>query len=160
MKKIFLLSLLFAMLPFAQAQTQQDKVAEESLDSIATVLLADSKELQAEFAKMQADLSKSFELAKEYRSCLQDADEKEEAIECQKNVRDKAQVLGLEEETLDEDYLGGDLKNWTTEEKTQYLKELDLNIAFMEKILPCAKSAKNPLELMVCAQIVKEQEKQ
>ncbi len=157
MKKLLLSTLLCALLPLSQAQqSEQDKVAEENLDGIAEVLLADNEELQAEFAKMQADLPKTLELAKEYRACLQDADDKEEATDCGKDAQAKAKKMGIEDDELDED-LDSDFKSWTAEDKARELKEMDESIAMMEKVMPCMLEAKNPLELMVCGQVLQEQ---
>ncbi len=156
MKKLLLSTLLCTILPLAQAQqSEQDKAAEKTLDGIAEVLLADNEELQAEFAKMQSELPKTLELAKEYRACLQDADDKEDAIDCRKDTQAKAKKMGLEEDDLDED-LDSDLKSWTTEDKARELKEMDKNIAMMEKVMPCMLAAKNPLEIMVCGQLLQE----
>ncbi len=153
-KTALLTAALVALLPLAQAQqSQQDKAAEESLDGIAAALLGDDPEVQDDLAKMQADLPKTLELAKEYRACLQDADDRDQAVDCQKTAQAKAKKLGLEDDELDDD-LSSDLKSWTAEDKVRELKKMDDSIALMEKAMPCMLAAKNLLELMSCATLL------
>ncbi len=160
MKKLVLSIALLMVLPAAQAQeNQQDKIAEESLNSLATALLADNKELQDEFAKVRANLPKSLKLAKEYRACLQGADNKDQAAACHKNIKTRAAEIGLEDDELDDD-LASHITEWTDKEKADNLKEMDEFIGIAEKMLPCTQEAKNPLEMMMCMQLLEKQQKE
>ncbi len=155
MKKLLLSSLLLAFLPLAQAQqSEQDKAAEKTLDGIAEVLLADNEEVKAEVAKMKSDLPKTLKLAKEYRTCLQDTDDKEDVIECRRDAQEKSEKMGLEDEDFNDGWEGDDLKNWTVADKAKELREMDKSITMMEEVMPCVLAAKNPLEIMICGQLI------
>ncbi len=133
-----------------QQPTQDISIEHEKALVTAAMMLADQEELHKEFIKMQADLPKTLDLAKQYRACLQAADDKNQAVDCQKDAQGKARALDLEDDELDEN-LTKDLKNWTPAEKTQYIKELDESIAFMEEVMPCMQAAKDPIALFDCS---------
>lgn len=148
MKSIFFLTISLTLFTTAYA-TEKPTDAEKAMAKAMMIMLSQDPEFQKEFKKMQEDLPKTVELAKEYRGCLQDAEDKPEAIDCQKTIGEKAKALGLEDDDLD-DSLGDDLGNWSATEKQKYLQELDNDLQKMQEALPCLQKAKNPVEIINC----------
>lgn len=132
-----------------QSESGAEKDSEKALAAAMLMMLGQDEEFQKEFVKMQQDLPKILDLAKQYRSCLQEADNKPAAVSCQKDTAAKAEKMGLEDDGLDES-LADDLGNWSTAEKQKYLQELDQDLQKMEEALPCLQKAKNPVEIIGC----------
>lgn len=138
-----------------QEMKKQGKTINQASEADAQKAMAaameKSKPIQDQLTKMKSDMPKMLTLVKEYRACLQKADNKSAAQRCQENAKAKEKNLGL---TMDDDEDDGedDLGSWSAAEKKAYLKEMDEGVAEMEKALPCIQNATNMMDLMGCYQ--------
>lgn len=148
MKKALLLALsltLFSTSYAAEQMTDEEKAMAKAMMAV----LSQDPEFQAKFQKMKDDFPTAVKLGKEYSSCLEDADDKPEALDCQKEAMEKAEKLGLEEDDVDENF-EDDLGNWSAEEKKIYLQELNADLQKAETAMPCIQAAATILDMAEC----------
>lgn len=131
------------------AEQSSEDANDKALAAAMIMMLSQNEEFQQEFKKMQQDLPKFLSISKQYRQCLQAADRKPEAVNCQKTAKAKADEMNLKDSDADKT-LGQDLGDWSAAEKQQYLQQLDENLQKAEKAKPCLLKAKSPVEIINC----------
>ncbi|MDP8162173.1 hypothetical protein QJU89_06835 [Pasteurella skyensis] len=135
-----------------QRMQKQGKDMNQAKDADIQAAMAEavgqSDMMQNQFAKMKSELPKMLALSKEYRACLENANEKSAAQRCWKDADKKAKSMGIS----DEDGGFEDLGSWSPAEKKAYLKELDEGFAEMQKMVPCIKKSKDMMDFITnCA---------
>ncbi len=128
-----------------------NQASEADIQAATAAAMSQSTMMQDQLTKMKSDMPKMLTLGKEYRACLQTANDKSAAQRCQDSAEAKAKNLGL---TMNDDENDGedDLGSWSAAEKKAYLKEMDEGFAEMEKALPCIQNVTNMMDLMGCYQ--------
>ncbi len=119
------------------------------------MLLSQDPVFVKKMQQLQADLPIYVDLIKDYRGCLYKADDKSDAIDCQKKATEKAEKNGLQAEDVD-DRFSDNLGQWSPSEKNQYIKALNQDIKDWEIALPCIQNAKNPVAIFNCTNFSKE----
>ncbi len=123
----------------------------------ATAIIENHEELQKQLAAIRKLLPIGFELVQEERTCLQKASDKNEALVCHKALYEKLGKLDVEEAkeiqlAFKEEF--EKFKNWTAEEKVQYIEKLNDSITSMKEKLPCAAEEKTDIEMLSCLENV------
>lgn len=148
MMKSILFAIGFALFTTSYAAEEMTD-EEKAMAKAMMVMLSQNPEFQEKIKKIREDYPKALALGKEYSSCLTDADDKPEALDCQKVATEKANKLGLEEDDTDDNF-GDDLGNWSAKEKQAYLQEINTDLQAMEKAMPCIQAATNLFDILEC----------
>jgi tetratricopeptide (TPR) repeat protein len=150
MKKILSISfvLILAIGLTACGETKEEKIADNIIDmaektgekmndqtkEIFKDAIENSPEFQKEIADEMAQLPKVMKVAKSYRSCLADADDKDDAIECYEEADEYADKLGIIEEDEEDLNPEEEFGEWTAEDKAKLLAEMDEGLKFFEQM--------------------------
>lgn len=145
MKKVFsIVFVLFMALGLtACGETTEEKAVNnliekvgENADDQTKALIKDainnSEELQQELVGEMAQIGLIAKVAKVYHACLVEADDKGDAIECYEDADKLADKIGIIEED-DEFNPDEEFGDWTPEEKSQLLAEMEAGLKFFEE---------------------------
>ena len=96
-------------------------------------------------------IPKLFKLMKKQESCIKDADDKDDLMDCVNDAKKESKKMWISEMYMDEED-DEELKKlvWNDAEKQKTLKEMSEWLAEMEKMLPCLKEAKVMTDMMKC----------
>jgi hypothetical protein len=150
MKKILSIGfvLMIAIGLTACGETKEEKIVNNIIDitekagekvddqtkEILNNVVKNSPEFQKQIANEMAQMPSTLKVAKFYRDCLSDAEDKEDAIECYNDADKMAQDLGLpedpEEFNADEEF-----GNWSEETRQQFISEMDNDLKLMEQFM-------------------------
>ena len=128
------------------------KMSEEEQKKLVVETLVNSDSMKNQFEKQKEMMPKMVKFMKSNRTCLQDANSKEDAKECEKKAEEMAKKLGFDDEVSEEEE--EEEFHWDKAEKKRVLLEMDEGIKEMEKSLPCLEKAKNMMDLMQCTKVV------
>ncbi len=127
------------------------KITSEEAEQIMLDWLNNSKTVKSQLELQKEQMPKLFELMKEQESCLKDADNKDDVIDCVEDSKKLAKKMGISEMYMD-DGADEDLKDlvWDDAEKEKTLKEMEEWLAEMEEKLPCLENAEVMTDMMKC----------
>ena len=90
-------------------------------------------QVEEEMNKLKEELPSTLKIMKFYRDCLEDADDKDDAIECYEEADEYADELGIIEEDDEELDPEEEFGDWTAQDKERLLAEMDEGLKMMEQ---------------------------
>jgi len=127
------------------------EITGEEAEKMMLDWLNNSKTVKSQLELQKEQMPKLFKLIKGQQSCIKDADDKGDLMDCVEDSKKMAKKMWISEMYMDDED-EEELKNlvWDDAEKEKTLKEMSEWLAEMEKMLPCLKDAKVMTDMMKC----------